>query len=103
KNEDNKSGSLAVWEPYEQPEQGDMLHFFHLNYMVEYSEGEMPAQTSLTCMSPRPISDYEEAVQQSWHWNEAGQTLQECSYSLLLVDMMASGLEPKRRLELHTN
>jgi len=101
--QNEKSGSLAVWEPYEQHEKGEMLHFFHLNYMVKHAEGELPAQTMLTGTNVGPISDYEAALQQSWHWNEAGQTLQECSHALLLVDMMASGLEPQKRLELHTN
>lgn len=99
----NENGSLAVWEPYEQNENGEMLHFFHLNYMVKYAEGELPAQTTLTGTNIGPPSNYKAALQQSWHWNEADQTLRECSHALLLVDMMASGLEPQKRLELHTN
>ncbi|WP_310944672.1 DUF4261 domain-containing protein [Paenibacillus doosanensis] len=62
----------------------------------------MPAQTSLTDTEHRPVSEYATAIQQAWHWGEAEQTLQECRHSLLLIDMMASGLEPKSRLELFT-
>ncbi|MEK8126651.1 DUF4261 domain-containing protein [Paenibacillus filicis] len=93
---------LAVWEPNEagEADQENLLHFFHLNYMLSYAEGELPAQTSLMPMDNRPASDYETAIQQSWHWQEAAQTVSECSHSLLLVDMMASGLEPQARLRL---
>lgn len=82
--------------------QDNLIHFFHLNYMVQYAEGEMPAQTTLVEIDHRPAADYETAIQQCWHWQEAEQTLNECSYSLLLADMMASGLEPKSRLQLFT-
>lgn len=96
-----QAAGLAVWEANEKAGK-DLLHFFHLNYMVQYAEGELPAQTSLMDIENRSAADYATAVQQSWHWRESEQTLQECTHSLLLVDMMASGLEPKTRLELFT-
>lgn len=99
--ESEKQAGLAVWEANETAEK-EHLHFFHLNYMVPYAEGEMPAQTSLMEIESRPAADYAAAVQQAWHWHEAEPTVQECKHSLLLVDMMASGLEPKSRLELFT-
>lgn len=99
--EEADAAGLAVWEAYE-TEKEQLLHFFHLNYMVRYSDGEMPAQTSLMNIDNRPVTDYETAIQQCWHWKEAAQTLSECSHSLLMSDMMASGLDPKSRLELFT-
>ncbi|GAV15753.1 DUF4261 domain-containing protein [Paenibacillus sp. NAIST15-1] len=95
------SAGLAVWEANSQEDQ-NLLHFFHLNYMVEYTEGEMPAQTSLMDTESRPVADYESAIQQSWHWREAAQVVSDCEHSLLLIDMMASGLDPKSRLQLFT-
>ncbi|WP_079911632.1 DUF4261 domain-containing protein [Paenibacillus sp. 32352] len=92
---------LAVWEANDADKE-NLLHFFHMNYMIAYSEGEMPAQTSLMNIDHRPASDYTTAVQQAWHWREAGETLNACSHSLLLVDMMASSLDPKSRLQLFT-
>ena len=97
--DETNSAKLAVWEANE-PAQDQMLHFFHLNYMVHYAEGELPAQTSLMKLDHRPAEAYQAAIQQSWHWREAGQTLEECSYSLFLSDLMASGLEPQERLQL---
>lgn len=97
-----ESARLAVWEANEESKE-QMLHFFHLDYMQQYQEGEMPAQTSLMKVESRPIEEYRTALEQSWHWQEAAQTVSECSHSLLLVDMMASGLNPPVRLQLFTN
>ncbi|CAM3427781.1 MULTISPECIES: DUF4261 domain-containing protein [Saccharibacillus] len=92
---------LVVWEPSNEAET-DMLHFFHLNYPVMFADGEMPAQTSLMPTQNRPASAYETAVQQAWHWPEAGEVVAECRHSVRLIDMMASGLEPAQRLRLLT-
>ncbi len=99
---DEQAGKLAVWEPNEQSDT-DLLHFFHLNYMVDYSDGAMPAQTSIMSFPNKELAQYETAVQQSWHWQEAEERLATCHYTLLLTDLMAAGLEPKKRNELHTN
>ncbi|WP_244908073.1 DUF4261 domain-containing protein [Paenibacillus campinasensis] len=80
-----------------------LLHYFHLDYMVQYAEGELPAQTSLIPISQRPISKYESSIQHSRHWPEAAAVMKESSYTWLLVDLMASGLEPKSRLQLFTD
>lgn len=96
--EESEAG-IAVWEANEEVDK-EMLHFFHLNHKVQYADGEMPAQTSLMEADYSLPTEYKTAIEQAWHWPEAEQTLQECSHSLLLIDMMASGLEPKARLEL---
>ncbi|MET3847638.1 hypothetical protein [Paenibacillus sp. OAE614] len=83
---EREHAGLAVWEPDESGPD-NLLHFFHLDYKVAYSEGEMPAQTSLMPVQNRPVDDYATAVQQSW---------------LLLTDLMASGLMPQDRLQLMT-
>lgn len=100
-SEKTELGDIAVWEANEKTEH-DLLHFFHLNYMVQYEEGELPSQTSLMDSKYQLSEKYNTALEQSWHWQEAEQTLQQCQHSLLLVDMMASGLEPQKRLELFT-
>lgn len=92
---------LAVWESNDTNKES-LLHFFHLNYMVDFAEGGMPAQTSLMNMDHRPAEEYITALQQAWHWREASETLNESTHTLLLIDMMASGLDPKSRLQLFT-
>lgn len=98
---EREHAGLAVWEPDESGPD-DLLHFFHLDYKVAYSEGEMPAQTSLMPVHNRPVDEYATAVQQSWHWREAGEVVSGCGYTLLLTDLMASGLKPQDRLQLMT-
>jgi len=99
--EQQQQHNQSTWEPSLESE-SDLLHFFHLNYLVSFADGEMPAQTSLMPAKSRPASEYETAVQQAWHWADAEAVVEECRYSLFLTDMMASGLEPKERLRLIT-
>lgn len=97
-----ESEGMAVWQskPREAAAPGIRL-FFHHNYRVEYEEGAMPAQTCILPTDGQPeLASYETAIQQSWHWPEAGQTVSECRYSLLLNDFCAAGLPYMERLQL---
>ncbi|GEM_PF-395009 len=96
---------LAVWQsnPGEAAAPGIRM-FFHHHYMVEYEEGELPAQTCVLPSDQQPeMEAFETAIQQSWHWPDAGQTVSECRYSLLLNDFCASGLPYKERLQLNNS
>lgn len=96
-DEDTDQPDLAVWAIEQEQE---MLHFFHLKYQVQYSDGELPAQTVLMETEHRAAENYVTAVQQAWHWREAAEVLEGCGYTLLLTDLMSAGLEPKARLAL---
>lgn len=105
--EEDAAETLAVWEArneaskQSEEDQEDHYHFFHLNHTLEYQEGSMPVQTVLMPATTAPLpSMYETAIQQSWHWPEAGAVLEQCSYELLLTDMMARGMPPQQRLSL---
>ncbi|MGG4395315.1 DUF4261 domain-containing protein [Paenibacillus thiaminolyticus] len=95
--------SLAVWESNESEvtEAGGIMHFFHLNHMIEYQEGALPAQTCIMT-SDKPVEEaaFETALQQAWHWPEAREAVAGCRHSLLLTDFCARGLEYKQRLQL---
>lgn len=99
---DNDGNQYEASEERNEARHKRLLHYFHLNYMVQYAEGELPAQTSLFPITHRPISKYAHAIQQSRHWPGAAATLEECRHTLLLVDMMAAGLDPRSRLRLFT-
>lgn len=92
--------SLAVWES-EAAEAGEMMHFFHLNHMIEYQEGALPAQTCIMA-SDKPVEEeaFAAALQQAWHWPEARAAVAGCRHSLLLTDFCARGLDYKQRLQL---
>jgi len=96
---------LAVWEANETNAENQLtLMFFHLNHMISYEEGPLPAQTCVfSTQGMSDLQEYESALQQSWTWKEARQTVGECRHSLLFTDFCASGLDYKERLELFQN
>ncbi|MFW5435768.1 DUF4261 domain-containing protein [Paenibacillus apiarius] len=95
--------SLAVWEANgDNPEEtGDVMLFFHMNLMVSYQDGEMPAQTCImTSDTTVEAESFETALQQAWHWPEARAAVAGCGHSLLLTDFCARGLDYKERLQM---
>ena len=71
---------------------------------IHYKDGEMPAQIFLGFpeknKGPLNLGD---ALQQSWGWTEAKESVNRCDACLLLTDMMSGGLEYKTRLNLFHN
>ncbi|NUU80191.1 DUF4261 domain-containing protein [Paenibacillus xylanilyticus] len=82
----------------------EMLVFYHLDHQVSFEEGAIPAQT---CMLPvhgiKDRSRFGGAVQQAWHWPEAGQAVKSARYSIRLHDMFSAAMPRKQRLELFQN
>ncbi|MET3943083.1 hypothetical protein ABIC22_005895 [Paenibacillus sp. PvP094] len=82
----------------------DMLVFYHMDHPVSFEEGNIPAQT---CMLPvneiKDRSRFGGAVQQAWHWPEAGETVKTAQYSIRLHDMFSAAMSRKQRLELFQN
>ncbi|MFS0869972.1 DUF4261 domain-containing protein [Paenibacillus xylanilyticus] len=82
----------------------EMLVFYHLDHQVSFEEGTIPAQT---CMLPvhgiQDRSRFGGAVQQAWHWPEAGQAVKSARYSIRLHDMFSAAMPRKQRLELFQN
>ena len=73
--------------------------FAYLDYKVQYQDAAVPAQTLISHhqMTSLP-EDYEAALQQSWGWREARAAVSHCQYSTLVMDVMAGGLLPTRRV-----
>lgn len=81
---------------------------FHLyafpDHTIEYTDGKVCAQVFLAYPDKDEEKlDIKEALQQSWAWQEARETVATCRTSLLLTDMMSRGLEYKTRLNLFHN
>lgn len=101
-NAQTSEENLAVWEPNEEHPDA-LLHFFHLNYTVEYEGGSLPAQTAIVPLDRGyDPSAYTTAIQQAWHWPDAREAVERSSYSLILHDLVASALPHQQRLELFT-
>ncbi len=82
-----------------------LIMFFHVDHEVQYKDAQAPAQFVVMFPNPREKTreDYHASFQQSWNWRDAQETVEQCPYSLLATDMMASGLPYKERLQLFRN
>src|SRR5262245_38801856 len=70
-----------------QPMDGDRnsgnLHFYYPDFLVEYDEGDLPAQSLIAKADlPFDLTKYESIIQQSWHFKEAAAVLQRCRSSV---------------------
>ena len=75
--------------------------FSHLDAMVQYDEGEAPAQTALLAASrTSEAAAYTESIQQSADREWAEEACNRSSATLLLSEMLARTLSPQRRVEL---
>ncbi|MBP1991496.1 DUF4261 domain-containing protein [Paenibacillus eucommiae] len=105
KEQTGSGAEMPVWEANDSGADSQLTYmFFHMNHMVEYADGSVPAQTCV--FAANEISGsymYETALQQSWHWPEVRETVDECRHSLLLTDFCAAGLDYKERLQLFQN
>jgi hypothetical protein len=81
--------------------QSDMLAFVHVDHAVQYRDGVMPAQFFVSG-SPKPPDprNLEPSLQQTWDWPGARAAAQQAGATLLVTDLMASGLELHTRLRL---
>ena len=84
---------------------GDLLMFFHVDYLVEYKDKKVPPQ--FVVMYPNKGKEkegnYIGSYQQSWGWRNAKETIENSSFSVLATDMMASGLPYQERIQLFRN
>jgi hypothetical protein len=73
--------------------------YFFRNYMVHYTEGDLPAQG--TIFKPeKPFSQdtLTHAYRQAWHWHTAQDVTAKCSHDLMVTDLMALPLPYRDRV-----
>ena len=92
-------GRLDLKQGEKEEETQEMLVFYHMAHKVAFQEGSIPAQT---CFLPVhemvERSRFAGALQQAWHWPEAGQALASARYSLRIHDMFTAAMPRKQRL-----
>ena len=73
---------------------------FHKTRVVQYEDAAIPSQTAIF-VTDEPFSPQscEDALQQTYDWAQAADTVARCRHGVLLTEMMAAGLEPAARLE----
>ena len=83
------------------PDEPDLLLFFHLDHPVRYTDRQVPAQTViLTANAGFDPSEVQSALEQAWQWPQSREVVALCHSSLLVTDMLSSGLDHRERLEL---
>lgn len=79
----------------------NVMLFAFKDYVVKYSNGQMPAEVAIMISDKKiDMKRLEMTFYQSWGWREARKAVSQCEYSVMVTDMMASGLEYHKRLEL---
>jgi hypothetical protein len=87
-----------------QGEKDDFYLYSFPDYVISFADSKVCVQVFLTHTEKgRDKPNVEEALQQSWSWREARQTVAPCRTSLLLSDFLSRGLEYRTRLELFQN
>ena len=83
------------------PERPDLLLFAHVDHPVTYADGTVPAQTFMA-LSDKPLAPDQlaPALEQTRDWPEARATLARCRRTMVVSDILASGLDYKTRLAL---
>lgn len=80
---------------------GDALVFVCHDFPVELEDGVTTAMLLIGATDdPFDQSSATRALEQTWNWPEAGDTLPRCQYSVTLTDMFARPLEPQQRWKL---
>lgn len=75
--------------------------FFLRDYPVELEDATVPAQlTLLGTDKPVDPARYQEALQQCWDIEDPGKVLEQCRYSVVLINMMSSTLPQHVRRQI---
>jgi hypothetical protein len=79
----------------------DSLVYFFPEYLVTFTEGNVPAQLMVAATERPSGTDYlESALQQSWHWPEAATVVAGCEHEVSITDFLTRTLDYSKRVEL---
>lgn len=88
-------------EPLDRNETAGALAFAHTDHLVQYRDGSVPAQAFLAVSDRAPDAEaLAAAIQQSWRLPDAADVVASCRHSVLVTDLMASGLQYHTRFDL---
>ncbi|GFZ33283.1 hypothetical protein CSC2_38090 [Clostridium zeae] len=79
----------------------ELILFAYKDHIVQYSDGQGPAQIAVMITDKKiNMEKLEMSFYQSWGWKDARSAAEKAAYTILVTDMMASGLDYTIRLEL---
>jgi len=74
---------------------------FFLDHLITYKDGQVPSQIAIMFTDKEINFDQlETSLQQSWGFNNARDVVLNSKYTVLVTDLMSSGLDYKVRIEL---
>jgi hypothetical protein len=83
-------------------QESELLAFAHMDYVIRFQEGMVPAQCMFT--QPEEVSNLSEIVSpstsQTWDWPEAEAAIARCKYVVTATDILATTLARETRLKL---
>ena len=93
-----RCGAVAPVDPAEKVEG---LNFHFPQHRVPFKEGSLPVQ-GVVAVSPRPVEEkfVSAALGQTWDWEDARRAVERHRATVLVSDLLASGLPYKERLDL---
>jgi hypothetical protein len=90
--------------PLHEDAKDGVLAFMHRDAIVSYEDADAPAQLLVQPMQQAPSGPgIEAALQQSWNWPEARDVVATCNASVIVTDVLASGLPHRQRFHLITS
>lgn len=105
----NSNQILAVLKKYETKVEHSASEstfiFSFPDHPVQLADATIPAQCTIMIADPgkTQVELPDAAFQQNWHWPEANQTANNCTYEILVTDFMSRTLPYKERLNLFIN
>lgn len=77
-----------------------MQYFFH-DYLVRYDQSTLPAQCVVFPLQENKeiVKQLEKAYQQVWHWVDAQEQTKNCSYEMVITELMTLPLDYKSRVD----
>ena len=78
------------------------LIFSFPDHPIQFADATIPAQCTIMIpdQGKSEVELPDAAFQQNWHWPEANQTVRNCTYEILVTDLMSRTLPYKERLNI---
>lgn len=85
-------------------EKSDLLAFTYPEYSIQHKDAAIPPQFLVAVAEqPLDVERIRASVEQSWDWSEAKNAVERCYATVLVTDLLSSGLEYQTRLHLFHN
>ncbi len=79
----------------------EVIQLAHPDHLVSVGDRKIPSLTNIVRWAkPLDLSDFESALEQTFDWPEAEETVARCVHKVLVADLIGAGLPYRERYEL---